>query len=68
MEVMNSNFMSKRRGGLEFRGIQFLIESMNLSMGIAAILTILMVPLAPSSIETLAMVSWFGASTIFTKS
>ena len=41
---------------------------MKSSMEIAAILKILIVPLKPSSIDTLAMVSLFGASTIFTKS
>ena len=41
---------------------------MNSSMGTAAILMIFMVPLEPSSMDILAMVSLFGASTMFTKS
>lgn len=44
------------------------MDVMNSSMGSAAMLVIIMVPLAPSSMETLAIVSLFGASTIFTKS
>jgi hypothetical protein len=61
----------RKRGtrGSRFEGFQlFFNEAINSSMGIAGMLKILMVPLAPSSIETLAIVSLFGASTIFTKS
>jgi hypothetical protein len=64
-------YFQRKRGtrGSRFEGFQFFFtEAMNSSMGIAGMLKILMVPLAPSSIETLAIVSLFGASTIFTKS
>jgi hypothetical protein len=70
--IKKSLFIFKeKRGtrGSRFEGFQFFFtEAMNSSMGIAGMLKILMVPLAPSSIETLAIVSLFGASTIFTKS
>ena len=50
-------------------GYYFLfMDAMNSSMGIAGILVICMVPLEPSSMETLAIVSWSGASTMLAKS
>jgi hypothetical protein len=70
--IPKTSIVFQRKKGnkrLRFEGFQvFFSEAMNSSMGIAGMLKILMVPLAPSSIETLAMVSLFGASTMFTKS
>jgi hypothetical protein len=66
-----SLILKEKRGtrGSRFEGFQFFFtEAINSSMEIAAILMILMVPLKPSSMDTFAIVSLSGASTIFTKS